>query len=93
MLETAHFDLRSLSGKPERPHDEPALHAVDEWLFKKIENHAASVALGYFAYTSSRSTGPCARACNGCWRHESAVEVSDLVALWEAEERRLERAA
>jgi hypothetical protein len=61
---------------------------------KKIENHAASVALGYFAYnfikihrTLRTSPAMAAGVTNRLW------EVSDLVALWEAEERRLERAA
>ena len=61
---------------------------------KKIENHAAAVALGYFAYnfikihrtlrmTPAMATG----VTNRLW------EVSDLVALIEAEERGVERAA
>jgi hypothetical protein len=61
---------------------------------KKIENHSAAVALGYFAYnfikihrtlrvTPAMATGVTDRL----W------EVSDLVALIEAEERGLERAA
>jgi len=61
---------------------------------KKIENHAASVALGYFAYnfikihrTLRTSPAMAAGVTNWLW------EVSDLVALWEAEERRSERAA
>ena len=61
---------------------------------KKIENHAASVALGYFAYnvikihrTLRTSPAMAAGVTNRLW------EVSDLVALWEAEERRSERAA
>ena len=59
---------------------------------KKIENHAASVALGYFAYNFIKihrslrmSPAMAAGVTNRLW------EVSDLVALWEAEERRLER--
>jgi len=61
---------------------------------KKIEDHAASVALGYFAYnfikihrTLRTSPAMAAGVTNRLW------EVSDLVALWAAEERRLERAA
>jgi hypothetical protein len=56
---------------------------------KKIENHAASVALGYFAYNfikihrTLRMTPAMAAGVTGkLW------EVSDLVTLWEAEERR-----
>jgi IS1 family transposase len=55
---------------------------------KKIENHAASVALGYFAYNfikihSTLRTTPAMAAgvTNRLW------DVSDLVALWEAAER------
>jgi IS1 family transposase len=61
---------------------------------KKIENHAAAVALGYFAYnfikihrTLRTTPAMAAGVTDRLW------EVSDLVALWEAEERRLERAA
>ena len=61
---------------------------------QKIENHAASVALGYFAYnfikihrTLCTNTAMAAGVTNRLW------EVSHLVALWEADERRSERAA
>jgi hypothetical protein len=61
---------------------------------KKIENHAASVALGYFAYnfikihrTLRVTPAIAAGVTDQLW------EVSDLVALWEAEERKRERAA
>lgn len=60
---------------------------------KKIENHAASVALGYFAYnfikihrTLRTSPAMAAGVADRLW------DVSDLVALWEAEERTAERA-
>ena len=60
---------------------------------KKIENHAAAIALGYFAYnfikirrTLRTSPAMAAGITDRLW------EVSDLVALWEAEERGLERA-
>jgi hypothetical protein len=60
---------------------------------KKIENHAAAVALGYFAWkfikihrtlrvTPAMAAGVTDQLC----------EVSDVVALIEAEERGLERA-
>ena len=61
---------------------------------RKIENHAAAVALNYFAYnfikihrTLRTSPAMAAGVTDRLW------EVSDLVALWEAEERREERAA
>lgn len=60
----------------------------------KIENHAAAVALNYFAYNFIRihrtlrtSPAMAAGVTDRLW------EVSDLVALWESEERREERAA
>ena len=61
---------------------------------KKIENHIAAVALGCFAYNfikihrTLRVTPAMAAGVTGrLW------EVEDLVAAWEAIERRLERAA
>jgi IS1 family transposase len=55
---------------------------------KKIDNHAASVALGYFAYnfikihrTLRTTPAMAAGVTNRLW------DVSDLVALWEATER------
>lgn len=61
---------------------------------KKIENHAAAVALGYFAYnfikihrTLRMTPAMAAGVTDRLW------EVSDLVALLEAEEAGLERAA
>lgn len=61
---------------------------------KKVENHAAAVALYYFSCnfikihgTLRTSPAMAAGVTNRLW------EVSDLVALWEAEERRGERAA
>jgi hypothetical protein len=61
---------------------------------KKIENHAASVALGYFAYnfikihrTLRMSPAMAAGVTGKLW------EVRDLVAAWEASEREEERAA
>jgi IS1 family transposase len=61
---------------------------------EKVENHAAAVALKYFAYNfiqvhrTLRMSGAMAA---GVTDHLWSVE--DLVALWESEERRLERAA
>jgi IS1 family transposase len=61
---------------------------------KKIENHSAAVALGYFAYnfikinrTLRCTPAMAAGVTDRLW------EVSDLVALLEASERGLERAA
>jgi hypothetical protein len=61
---------------------------------RKLENHAASVALGYFAYnfikihrTLRMTPAMAAGVTDRLW------EVSDLVALLEDEERGLERAA
>jgi len=61
---------------------------------RKIENHAASIALYYFAYNFVRihralrvTPAMAAGVTDRLW------EVSDLVALLEAEERGLERAA
>jgi hypothetical protein len=61
---------------------------------KKIENHTAAVALGYFAYnfikihrTLRVTPAMAAGVTDRLW------EVADLVAAWEAYERRLERVA
>lgn len=61
---------------------------------RKIENHAAAVALNYFAYnfiqihrTLRTSPAMAAGVTDRLW------SVTDLVALWESKERRLERAA
>jgi hypothetical protein len=61
---------------------------------RKVENHAAAVALNYFAYNFIKIHGTlrctpamAAGVTNKLW------EVSDLVVLWEEYERRGERAA
>lgn len=61
---------------------------------KKIEDHSAAVALGYFAYnfikihrTLRMSPAMAAGVTSKLW------DVQDLVALWESYERRAERAA
>jgi IS1 family transposase len=61
---------------------------------KKIENHIAAVALGYFAYnfikihrTLRTTPAMAAGVTNRLW------DVEDLVAAWEASERRAERRA
>jgi hypothetical protein len=60
----------------------------------QVENHAAAVALNYFAYnfiqihrTLRTSPAMAAGVTDELW------SVEDLVALWEGEERRRERAA
>jgi len=60
---------------------------------RKVENHAAAVALNYFAYnfiqihrTLRTSPAMAAGVTDHLW------SVADLVAMWESEERRLERA-
>lgn len=59
---------------------------------KKIENHIASIALGYFAYnfikihrTLRVTPAMAAGVTDRLW------DVEDLVAAWEADERRAER--
>jgi hypothetical protein len=61
---------------------------------KKIENHMAAVALGYFAYnfikihrTLRVTPAMAAGVTDRLW------DVEDLVAAWEASERRAERQA
>jgi hypothetical protein len=61
---------------------------------RKVENHAAAVALNYFAYnfiqihrTLRCSPAMAAGVADRLW------SVEDLVALWESEERRAGREA
>ena len=61
---------------------------------RKLENYAAAVALNYFAYnfikihrTLRTSPAMAAGVTDRLW------DVGDLVTLWEAYERRAERAA
>ena len=59
---------------------------------KKIENHAAAVALSYFAYNFIKihrtlRVTPAMAVTDRLW------EVADLVAAWEASEQREERTA
>jgi len=67
---------------------------LTEAIGKKIENHMAAVALGYFAYnfikihhTLRVAPATAAGVASKLW------EVSGLVAAWEAEERRGESGA
>jgi len=61
---------------------------------KKIENHAAAVALHYFAYNFIKIHGTlrCSPAM-AAGVTDRLWDVADLVELWEAEERRGQRAA
>ena len=67
---------------------------LSDGLSRKIENHLAAVALNYFAcnfiqiHRTLRTTpAMAAGVIDRLW------SVADVVALWESEERRLERAA
>jgi hypothetical protein len=71
-----------------------AIPGLGPFIAEKIENHAAAVALGYFAYnfikihsTLRVTPAMAAGVTDRLW------EVSDLVALLEADEQGLERAA
>ena len=66
-----------------------AIYAAISERRRSSENHAAGVALGYFAYnfikahrTLRMSPAMAAGVTNRLW------EVADLVAAWESEERR-----
>ena len=68
--------------------------SLSNGLSRKLENHAAAVALNYFAYnfikihrTLRMTPAVTAGVTDRSW------DVSDLVALWEQYERRAERAA
>jgi hypothetical protein len=74
------------------PGDRPA--NVTDSTSKKIENHMAAVALGYFAYnfikihrTLRVTPAMAAGVTDRLW------DVEDLVAAWEASERRAESQA
>jgi hypothetical protein len=75
-------------------HEEQAVHALTNAPPKKIENHSASAALGYFAYNFIKihRTPRCTPATEAGVKNR-LWEASDLVALLEAEERELQRAA
>ena len=92
----AHFYI--ICGTPEldSPHYyTAALHTgLSNGFSRKLENHAAAVALNYFAYNFIRihrtlrvSPAMAAGVADRLW------DVNDLVALWESYERRAERAA
>lgn len=80
--------------KLERPNQHEALHALVEWIQRKMENHAAATTLNYFLYNFIRihrtlrtSPAMAAAVTDRLW------SVEDLVALWEVyEQRRAERA-
>jgi hypothetical protein len=59
---------------------------------KKIENHCAAIALGYFAYNFINRT-LCVTPAMAVGVTDRLWDVVDLVAAWEVSERRVERAA
>jgi len=103
-------DMKEVSGRPDPKHVSTSFVERQNWTVRttlrrytrlsngfsrKLENHAAAVALNYFAYNfikihSTLRTSPAMAAgvTDRLW------SVEDLVALWEAyESRRAERAA
>ena len=74
-------------------HKHEALYAPVERFSRKLENHAAAVALNYFAYnfikihrTLRMTPAMAAGVTDRLW------DVADLLALWEQYQRRAERA-
>jgi hypothetical protein len=102
-------DMKTVSGKPDPRHVSTSFVERQNWTVRttmrrytrlsngfsrKLENHAAAIALNYFAYnfikihrTLRTSPAMAAGVTDRLW------EVSDLVALWESYEREAERAA
>jgi hypothetical protein len=102
-------EVRPITGNPEYEHISTSFVERQNWTVRtnmrrytrlsngfsrKIENHAAAVALNYFAYnfikihrTLRVTPAMAAGVTDRLW------EVSDLVTLWEEYERRAERAA
>ena len=102
-------EVRAISGDPDEQHISTSFVERQNWTVRtnmrrytrlsngfsrKIENHAAAVALNYFAYnfikihrTLRMTPAMAAGVTNRLW------EVSDLVALWEAYEDERDRAA
>ena len=103
------ISLAAISGKPDPEHISTSFVERQNWSVRtamrrytrlsngfshKIENHAAAVALNYFAYnfikihrTLRVTPAMAAGVTDRLW------DVADLVALWESEERRSQRAA
>jgi len=103
-------DMKAVSGNPDFKHVSTSFVERQNWTVRtsirrytrlsngfsrKLENHAAAVALNYFVYnfikihrTLRMSPAMAAGVTDRLW------DVNDLVALWEAyEERRAERVA
>lgn len=103
-------EMKEVSGRPDPKHVSTSFVERQNWTVRttlrrytrlsngfsrKLENHAAAVALNYFAYNFIRihrslrtSPAMAAGVTDRLW------DVNDLVALWEAyEQRRVERAA
>jgi hypothetical protein len=102
-------DMKAVSGNPDYKHVSTSFIERQNWTVRtnmrrytrlsngfsrKLENHAAAVALNYFAYTFIRihrtlrvSPAMAAGVTDRLW------DVHDLVALWEQYERRAEGAA
>ena len=101
-------DMKEVSGRPDPKHVSTSFVERQNWsvrtsmrrytrlsngFSRKLENHAAATALNYFAYnfikihrTLRMSPAMAAGVTDQLW------DVNDLVALWEAYERRAERA-
>ncbi len=102
-------EMKVVSGNPDPQHVSTSYVERQNWTVRtnnrrytrlsngfsrKLENHAAAVALGYFAYNFIKihrslrmSPAMAAGVTDRLW------DVADLVALWEQYERRAERAA
>jgi len=98
-----------ITGRPEPDHISTSMVERQNWTVRtamrrytrlsngfsrKIENHSAAVALNYFAYNFIKihATLRCTPAM-AAGVTDRLWSVEDLVALWESEERRAERAA
>src|SRR5438270_2083500 len=101
--------MKEVSGRPDPKHVSNSFVERQKWTVRttlrrytrlsngfsrKIENHAAAVALNFFAYNfikihrTLRVTPAMAAGVTS-----QLLEVKDLVSLWEESERRAERAA
>lgn len=102
-------DMKEVSGRPDYKHVSTSFVERQNWtvrtnmrrytrlrngFLRKLENHAAAVALNYFAYNFIRihrtlrmSPAMAAGVRDRLWN------VADLVALWEQYERRAEKTA
>jgi IS1 family transposase len=102
-------EMKTMTGNPDPAHVSTSFVERQNWTVRtnmrrytrlsngfsrKVENHAAAVALNYFAYnfikihrTLRMSPAMAAGVADRLW------DVQDLVALWESYEQRAERAA